>query len=138
MVRTLAAVLALAMAVTGCGDDEAVSTSNVSEPINVTRPANAVAPAPAPAANISAEQGTALAAAFLVGRWTETDNCEETLEFRGDGSFVFPWGEEARWELRDDVLAMVGNPQTIRLRVTGPDTLEATKASGTVRQWRRC
>ena len=143
MGRVVPAVLALSIAVTGCGgdggtDNAAVPGSNVVKAGNVAQPANAAAPAAAPATNASAGEGAALEPSFLVGRWTETDNCQETVEFRADGSFVFPWGEEARWELRGDVLAMVGNPQTIRLRVTGPDTMEATKASGNVRQWRRC
>ncbi len=92
----------------------------------------------APAAGNQGAAAGGLDRGFIVGRWTETDNCDETVEFRADGTMLMPWGEEARWELSGNTLTMVGNPQTIRLRVTGAATMEATKVTGTVRQWRRC
>jgi hypothetical protein len=124
-------------ATTAGGDNEAAA-ANSAQPAAGNEAAPAAANDPTPAAGSQAAAAGRLDRAFIVGRWTETDNCEETVEFRGDGTMLLPWGEEARWELSGNRLTMVGNPQAITLRVTGPAAMEATKATGTVRQWRRC
>jgi hypothetical protein len=141
MGRRLALTLAIALAgLAACGDtrgdNEAVAAGNAAVP--AANSAIGAANDAAPAAGNDVAGAGALNRAYMVGRWTETDNCEQTVEFRPDGSMLLPWGDEARWELEGNVLSMVGNPQVIRLEVTGPGTMDATKESGTVQQWRRC
>jgi hypothetical protein len=148
-IRLVAVAVAVA-ALTACGGESsdknaargggnAAAAANEAEPAGVNDAAPAAVNDAAPAAgNQAAAAAGGLDRAFIVGRWTETDNCEETVEFRADGTMLMPWGEEARWELTGNTLTMVGNPQAITLRVTGPAAMEATKATGTVRQWRRC
>ena len=138
-------VAAAALAAASCaaedsaqvGNEAAAAAGNAVAP--VAAPAVAAAPAPAKEGGPAAAASGGLDRAFLVGRWTETENCaEEAIEFRPDGSFVFPWGEEGQWTLEGSRLAMVGNPQTIDLEIVSPDELRATKATGNVRRWQRC
>ena len=132
----LAAASCAAEDSTQVGNEAAAPAGNAVAP--VAAPAAADAPAPAAEGGPAAASG-GLDRAFLVGRWTETENCaEEAIEFRPDGSFVFPWGEEGQWTLEGSRLAMVGNPQTIDLEFVSPDELRATKATGNVRRWQRC
>lgn len=136
----LAASLVLALAACGgAGGDNAAEANAV----NVAAPtANDAAPAPAADVNgamAAAPSDGTLNAAFLAGRWTEDDACDvDAMEFRADGTMVFPWGDTGRWTLDGDTLAMVGNPMTIRLEMISPNEMRANKSSGSVRTWTRC
>ncbi|MEA3017794.1 MAG: hypothetical protein QOI38_2516 [Sphingomonadales bacterium] len=60
-----------------------------------------------------------LTPAFLVGAWTDDDDCEETIEFLADGTFVAPTGE-GTWRLEGDLLTFVGS-QTVSARAQAAD-----------------
>jgi hypothetical protein len=120
--------------------------------------ANESANAAAPAANVAAPADNAAAAAaeedaaaaagaadgdgtlsreYLVGRWTEMDDCAEgATEFRADGTFLFPWGDSGRWSLDRDRLTMSSNTDTLRLRVVDRNTLEISSPSRAYRSVR--
>jgi hypothetical protein len=43
-----------------------------------------------PAVPAATSPGGAVTPAFLTGRWTDNNDCNATIEFRDDGSFVLP------------------------------------------------
>jgi hypothetical protein len=92
--------------------------------------------APANAAGVAVGDGT-LSREYLVGRWTEMDDCAEgATEFRADGTFLFPWGDSGRWSLDGDRLTMSSNTDTLRLRVVDRNTLEISSPSRAYRSVR--
>ena len=75
---------------------------------------------------------------YIVGRWTNSGDCADAIEFRADGGMVGPFGEDARWELRGDRLFMVGNPDPLRIAVVDERTMTTTGPSGNTRRATRC
>lgn len=102
--------------------------------------ANAAAPGGKdPVAGPAAGAGGAVTPAFLVGRWTDTNDCEATIEFRDDGSFVLPNGGTGYWTLNGDRLTFQGS-STVSAQISAPnaDTIMLTHANGTVGRSTRC
>jgi hypothetical protein len=140
--RTTIVAGALALVLAACGGEagnNAVDSNQAAAGGNEAAPAaNDAAPAANQAAPVAPTDGT-LNAAFIAGRWTEENACDiDAMEFRADGTMVFPWGETGRWTLNGDTLAMEGNPMTIRLEMISPTEMRANKSSGTTRTWTRC
>lgn len=77
--------------------------------------------------------------AFLLGRWTDTGDCTNTVEFRDDGSFVTSSGARGIWALNGDQLTFQGQ-QTIVATVSAPsaNTIVLTQQDGTVGRSTRC
>jgi hypothetical protein len=77
--------------------------------------------------------------AFLIGRWTDTGDCTNTVEFRDDGSFVTSQGARGIWALNGDQLTFQGN-DAVTATVTAPSgsTIVLTHANGTVGRSTRC
>jgi hypothetical protein len=77
-------------------------------------------------------------AAFLVGRWTDTNNCENVVDFRPDGTFSTPAGG-GMWALNGDRLTFQGS-STVSARVAAPDanTIMLTHDDGTLGRSTRC
>jgi membrane protein involved in colicin uptake len=75
---------------------------------------------------------------FLVGRWTDNNDCTSTIEFRVDGRFVAPTGE-GLWVLDGERLTFQGG-RTISARVQAPDanTIMLIHDDGTVGRSTRC
>ena len=77
--------------------------------------------------------------AFLIGRWTDTDDCTVALEFRSDGTFEVPGGSSGLWVLNGDELILQGT-RTVSVRVSAPDanTVMVVNEDGTVGRSTRC
>ena len=101
-----------------------------------TKPEAAAPPEPAAAA--PAGGGTTLDRAYMVGRWTDDGDCSAVTEFRGDGSFLFPWGDTGQWSLAGDQLTLSGNTSPFRIRVIDRNTIERTAAGGSPHRATRC
>ena len=134
-----AAIFALAACGTPAGNEsgEANNSAVVADPMppaaNDAKPAdNATSDAAAPAGD------GALTRDYLVGRWTNSGDCGDAIEFRADGSMTGPFGETAQWELRGDQLFMVGNPDPLTVVVIDQATMQTTNPGGTQRRATRC
>lgn len=76
--------------------------------------------------------------AFLFGRWTDSGDCNETIHFRPDGSFVVPTGN-GRWTLNGEQLSFIGNTTvTARARAVGRDRILLIHPDGRIGQSLRC
>lgn len=77
--------------------------------------------------------------AFLVGRWTDTGDCTQTIEFRDDGSFATATGGTGYWTLNGDRLTFQGT-STVSAQIAAPnqDTIMLTHANGSVGRSTRC
>lgn len=75
---------------------------------------------------------------FLVGRWTDNNDCSSTIEFRADGSFVAPTGQ-GLWVLDGDRLTFQGQ-RSVSARVQAPDanTIMLIHDDGSVGRSTRC
>lgn len=81
----------------------------------------------------------AVSRAYLVGRWTDTHNCSDAVNFRADGRFVVPNGAAGGWTLDGDRLTMSGSSTvTMRLSPIGPGTLMVINSDGTLGRSTRC
>jgi hypothetical protein len=130
-----ASVLVLA-ACSGETGDAANESANAAAPAGNAAAAAAEEDAAAAAADAAVGDGT-LSREYLVGRWTEMDDCAEgATEFRADGTFLFPWGDSGRWSLDGDRLTMSSNTDTLRLRVVDRNTLEISSPSRAYRSVR--
>lgn len=102
-------------------------------------PAQAPAATPQQAAAV-ASYGHEVTRAALIGRWTETRDCAQFVEFRADGTFLSYTGGQGRWTLTDSRLAMSGQNGAFVLILRGlaDGTMEATDANGAVFLQTRC
>jgi hypothetical protein len=75
---------------------------------------NAVTPAAAFTGAVTRE--------FLIGRWTDTNDCNTTVEFLADSTFTVPGGGHGIWALDGDRLTFQGGSGSRSARVQAIDT----------------
>lgn len=77
---------------------------------------------------------------FIVGAWTDSQDCAAAIAFDADGTFVLPDGAEGEWELIGDDLTLSGAGGETRLTVIplDPDTMEVVDAEGEHGRSTRC
>lgn len=91
------------------------------------------------AAPVSAQPSASISRDFLFGRWTDTGNCSDAVDFFADGTFATTAGARGRWDLSGDRIRFIGNSTvSARLRVTGRDSISLTHDDGTVGSSTRC
>ena len=95
--------------------------------------------APTVQAAAAAAQAPTATRDFLLGRWTDNNDCSNIVEFLADGRFVTSGGAEGRWSLVGDRLTFQGN-STVAARVaaTGPHSISLTHDDGSVGYSTRC
>jgi hypothetical protein len=99
------------------------------------------APAEAAAQPASAAQTSAprVTRDFLLGRWTDTNDCTNSVDFLGDGRFVTSEGAKGRWRLEGNVLTFSGTTTvSARIAATSRDAITLTHGDGTVGSSTRC
>lgn len=64
--------------------------------------------------------GATLDRAFVVGRWTDNDDCDSAVEFSPDGRFLASDGNEALWNLVGDRLIVTGT-RTLTMQIVRID-----------------
>lgn len=72
----------------------------------------------------------------LVGRWTETRDCRNPIQFRADGTTV-----SGRWAFQSGRLSLIESNDTVVVEVVSIGTREmimANTSSGRQMTWRRC
>jgi hypothetical protein len=79
--------------------------------------------------------------AFLIGRWTDSRDCEEAGEFAADGRYTNAAGVGATWTLQGDQLTMAftgASPRTLRVSALDQNTLNVVNPDGSVGRSTRC
>ncbi|MBV9881561.1 MAG: hypothetical protein JO276_00965 [Sphingomonadaceae bacterium] len=81
----------------------------------------------------------ALDSAFLVGLWTDDDDCADAIRFAGNGEFVAANGGTGRWALQGDRLMLAGSSLVaVRIAIHDADTIDVINADGSVGHSTRC
>lgn len=76
---------------------------------------------------------------FLLGRWTDTNDCSDAVDFNADGSFRTTDGVSGRWRLDGNRLSFIGQRTIVAtVGVTGRDGITLTHDDGSVGSSTRC
>jgi len=69
---------------------------------------------------------------YIVGAWTEGDDCAAAISFAGDGTFATADGGAGLWGLdgAELVLAGAGGVRTLRITPVDQDTMEMVNEDG--------
>lgn len=96
---------------------------------------------PADAVGDPAATGPAgIDAGLVVGRWTDTGDCANALEYTADGRVVAPDGSAGLWQLNGDQLTVTGpnGSQTVRITSIDQSAAYAVNPDGSVQASQRC
>lgn len=127
----------------GGNKNDSGNASNAAAENSATADANGAAPAggkdPAAAATPAAGSGE-LSRQFLVGRWTDNNDCNNTVEFLDDGTFTAAGGASGIWALDGDRLTFQGGRGAVsaRVQVINPNTITMLQDDGTLGRSTRC
>jgi len=76
---------------------------------------------------------------YMLGRWTDDNDCSNVIEFNQDGGFVAANGGTGLWNLEGDRLTMSGNQTaTIRISPIDQNTMTVINADGSLGRSTRC
>ena len=77
--------------------------------------------------------------AYIMGRWTDDEDCDSVIEFAQDGRFIAANGGTGLWNLDGDELTMSGR-ETATLRIVPIDqnTMTVVNADGSLGRSTRC
>lgn len=76
---------------------------------------------------------------FLLGRWTDTNDCSDAVDFNADGSFRTTDGAAGTWRLDGNRLSFIGQRTIVAtIGVTGRDSITLTHDDGSVGSSTRC
>ncbi|HEX8364218.1 MAG TPA: hypothetical protein VF603_02925 [Allosphingosinicella sp.] len=76
--------------------------------------------------------------AFLIGRWTDTGDCNLVIQFHANGRFTVPTGT-GTWTLVNEQLSFIGGTTiTARARAVGRNRILLIHRDGTIGQSVRC
>ena len=92
------------------------------------------------AAPAAAAGATQVNRAFLIGRWTDNGDCNNTITFNADGTFTVPGGGSGLWVLDGDSLTFQGGAGNRTARVQAPDsnTIMLIQQDGSIGRSTRC
>jgi hypothetical protein len=77
--------------------------------------------------------------AYVVGRWTDNNDCSNAVDFRSDGRFVTSENAEGLWNLDGDRLTMTGSSTlTLRIVPIDQDTMNVVNPNGALGRSTRC
>lgn len=79
--------------------------------------------------------------AFLIGRWTDSRDCEEAGEFAHDGRYTNAAGVGASWTLEGNRLTMAfagAAPRTLQVSALDQNTLNVVNPDGSIGRSTRC
>lgn len=154
-IATVAAAAAL-VTLAGCdrfgGGGTASNASNAAAGNAATASSGGAGNSAAPSADAGGklnEGGGATAAAapgpvqldrtFMMGRWTDNDDCGNVIEFTQDGRFIAANGGTGLWNLDGDRLTMSGRDTgTIRIVPIDQDTITVINQDGSLGRSTRC
>lgn len=102
-------------------------------------PSAATLAQPPAASRLRPAPGLRVDAAYLVGAWSDREDCGARIVFRSDGRFFNPDGTNGTWRLNGDALSLTGT-RTIVIRLV-PRTRNETivvQANGALGYSQRC
>jgi hypothetical protein len=77
--------------------------------------------------------------AYLLGRWTDNDDCSDAVSFVRGGSFVAGNGSAGRWSLAGDRLTMSGSStMVVRIAAIDPNIMMVINPDGALGRSTRC
>jgi hypothetical protein len=135
----LTVVLAIVPALAACdrmgagGGGDANAAANAATAAGGKDPAAANGAAPAAGS-------TQVTREFLVGRWTDNNDCNNTITFAADGTFTVPGGGTGLWVLDGERLTFQGaqGSRTARVQAPTPDAITLIQADGSIGRSTRC
>jgi len=82
----------------------------------------------------------AIDASLVVGRWTDTGDCANAVEYTADGRIVAPDGSTGLWQLNGNQLTMTGPNGSRTMQITSIDqsAAYAVNPDGSVEASQRC
>jgi hypothetical protein len=94
---------------------------------------------PSGAPRLRPAPGLRVDAAYLVGHWSDREDCGQRIEFRGDGRFLNPDGTSGTWQLNGDSLSLTGT-RTIVIRLVPRSRNETivVQSNGSLGYSQRC
>ena len=94
---------------------------------------------PGPASRLEAAPGIRVKADYLVGGWSDREDCGQVLRFLPTGQFINPDGTRGTWRLDGDRLSLTGT-RTIIVRLVPRSRNETivVQADGNLGYSRRC
>lgn len=94
-----------------------------------------------PGARTTESEATAIKVSrdYLIGSWTDDNDCTKAVALAGDGTFTTYDGRQGQWSLQGDQLTMSGR-DTIVMRVVPVDwnTITLVNADGSLGHSTRC
>ena len=91
-------------------------------------------------ATASAAPSSGVTREFLVGRWTDNNDCNNTITFADDGTFTVPGGGGGVWVLDGDRLTFTGGSGSRSARIQAPNanTILLINEDGSAGRSTRC
>jgi hypothetical protein len=87
----------------------------------------------------ASSSGVVLDRTYMMGRWTDDDDCDKAIEFTQDGRFIAANGGTGLWNLDGDRLTMSGNgTATIRISPVDQNTITVINGDGSLSRSTRC
>jgi hypothetical protein len=126
------------------GNTATASTSNSSAG---NSSASADGPKPADGTGVQTPTGATQAGsgnvtldrAFMMGRWTDNGDCNNSVNFASDGSFTTANGTGGLWRLAGDQLTMTGSSTlTLQVEPVDQNTMTVINADGSLGRSTRC
>ena len=101
--------------------------------------AAAAAQKPEPAPLPTPAPGVVVDADFLIGLWSDSPDCRDPIDFRGDGTFVNQNGSHGTWRIAGDAVTLSGT-SSLTVRILPRNHLEITVVNpdGSLGYSRRC
>ena len=99
------------------------ATTNAAAPANASADSDGKDPATAGGNVATASAGApgAVTRDFLIGRWTDNGDCNNTITFSADGTFTVPGGGSGLWVLDGETLTFQGGAGNRSARIQAPD-----------------
>lgn len=121
------------------GNGSAVESNNAVADANGSAGVGGKDPAAGNATAASAPFTGQVTAAFLVGRWTDNNDCNNTIEFKQDGTFTVPGGGGGIWALDGDRLTFQGaGSRSARVQAPSEDAITLIHEDGSLGRSTRC
>ena len=149
----ITAAAAALLALAGCNrgmnaNMSANGAGNAAAPKPADGAGNQAAPQTADAGKLNAGGGAIPATSsgavqldrtFMLGRWTDDNDCGNVIEFTQDGRFIAANGGTGLWNLDGDRLTMSGRDTlTIRVVPIDQNTMTVVNADGSLGRSTRC
>lgn len=107
--------------------------------LSIAAAAPLAAQTPAGEPRLQAAPGIRVDAAYLVGAWSDREDCGAAIQFRANGQFTNPDGSGGTWRLDGDRLSLTGTRTvTVRMVPRSRNETIVVQANGALGYSQRC